>query len=59
MTSMDKRCPRCGSEERETSNFDSRQETYSSFGKTGTYYIHTIKYRCNDCRLIYEQEEIK
>lgn len=57
MPDMSRRCPRCSSEKREFRDDTLRSEFYTSFGKTGVLHIHTITYLCNDCGLIYVQEE--
>ncbi len=57
MPDMSKRCPRCGSEEREERDYSSSRETYKYMGETKEYYVITKTYKCNDCGLIYTQEK--
>ena len=57
MTEMNKRCPRCGSEKRESYDYKSHRKTYKYMGEMKEYYVATNTYRCNECGLIYVQEE--
>ncbi len=57
MVDMSNQCPRCGSTNRNQRYYKSRRETYKSFGEVKEYYVYTSTYCCNDCGLIYAQEE--
>lgn len=54
---MRRRCPRCGSENRKEKDRTSVQGSYKFFDKMRPYFIDTVTYVCDECGLIYAQEE--
>jgi predicted RNA-binding Zn-ribbon protein involved in translation (DUF1610 family) len=55
---MKRRCPRCGSEKRAERDRKSEKRHYTSFGKRGSNWWYTVTYVCDECGLLYVQEEM-